>query len=220
MIMNEARYEAAKKRNIHMNRIKGNQTRWVADSGQDVVNKCMDFLFENGEFAPSSIEKDYGVEFITNPIVKVSLGSFYGKMRESVSQWGRLTYSQEKAVLEMIEKAKARIEERAAAKAEQAATAKHVGVIGERSTFDVTVLFVSFYEGTFGKVYIHGMKDAAGNVLIHKGNALLVDIIDGYPRQVKKGEQIRFSATVKEHGTRDGVKQTIVTRPSHADFLE
>ena len=70
-----------------------------------------------------------------------------------------------------------------------------------------------------GKVYIHGMKDAAGNVLIHKGNALLVDIIDGYPRQIKKGEHIRFSATVKEHGVRDGVQQTIVSRPSKGELV-
>ena len=94
-----------------------------------------------------------------------------------------------------------------------------VGTVGERATFDVTVIFVTFYEGTFGKTYVHGLKDAAGNVIIHKGNALLVDIIDSYPRQIKKGEQIRFSATVKEHGTREGVKQTIVARPSRAEFL-
>lgn len=95
-----------------------------------------------------------------------------------------------------------------------------VGTVGDRATFNVTVLFVTFYEGTFGKVYIHGMKDDAGNVIIHKGSALLVDIIDGYPRQIRKGEHVSFSATVKEHGTREGVKQTIVARPSRADFLE
>ena len=127
-------------------------------------------------------------------------------------KYGTLSDAQVAAVTKAVDAALVR--------QEQAKAAGWVGKVGERATFDVTVIFVTFYEGAYGKTYVHGMKDAAGNMLIHKGNALLVDIIDGYPRQVKKGEQIRFSAAVKEHGVRDGVKQTIVTRPSRADFLE
>ena len=36
-IENEARYEAAKQRNIRMNRLIGNRNRWVAESGKEIV---------------------------------------------------------------------------------------------------------------------------------------------------------------------------------------
>ena len=126
-------------------------------------------------------------------------------------KYGTLSDAQVAAVQKTIE--------RELAKKAQDAASGWVGTVGERITVDATVVFVTSYEGVFGTTHVHGLRDAAGNVLIHKGAKLLIDVIDGYPQHVKKGEPVRFSATVKEHGTRDGVKQTILARPSRAEFM-
>ena len=126
-------------------------------------------------------------------------------------KYGTLSDAQVAAVQKTIE--------RQLAKKAQDAASGWVGTVGERITVDATVVFVTSYEGVFGTTHVHGLRDAAGNMLIHKGAKLLVNVIDSYPQQVTKGELVRFSATVKEHGTRDGVKQTILARPSRAEFM-
>lgn len=49
---------------------------------------------------------------------------------------------------------------------------------------------------------VHIMNDEAGNVIVYKGN-----------RIAEKGQRVTMKATVKSHGEREGVKQTIVSRP-------
>jgi hypothetical protein len=58
-------------------------------------------------------------------------------------------------------------------------------------------------EGQFGTSYLHIMNDAQGNVVIYKGTKILGG----------KTETLTVKATVKEHGERDGVKQTKIARP-------
>ena len=84
------------------------------------------------------------------------------------------------------------------------ASSEHVGTVGSRTDFELTLTFYTSFDGTFGTTHIHGFKDATGNVFIYKGSKRL---------DVAKGEQIKFKATIKEHGERDGVKQTILARP-------
>ena len=55
--------------------------------------------------------------------------------------------------------------------------------------------------------YIHICEDAQANVIIYKGKA-------DFPL---KGETATIVATVKEHGLREGVKQTIIQRPKLAN---
>ena len=89
-----------------------------------------------------------------------------------------------------------------AERAADAAQSQHVATVGERIEFTATVTFSTTFEGSFGYVTVTGLKDDAGNVYIQKGKAI-----------GSKGERLVIKATVKEHGARDGVKQTIITRP-------
>lgn len=203
MIHDEAAYQAAIERRIKMNRVKGNQARWLAES--PTAQTCIDFLEACGQFAATDIT-DYDGAFIArraHPVVVASYGDFYSKMQDSFMDWGRLTPGQERAVLGMIEKANARLAARAEAKAADAATSKHVGTIGERRDFDLTCLFRTSFEGSFGYVHIHGFKDADGNTVIYKGSNIIA----------AKGDVVTLKATIKDHGERDGVAQTIISRP-------
>ena len=95
--------------------------------------------------------------------------------------------------------------DRAAQKIEKAATAQHIGTVGERRDFALTLAHVHAFEGTFGPVYIHILNDAEGNVIVYKGNKRLTG---------EKGEVVTFKATIKAHDARDGVAQTILARPA------
>lgn len=77
-----------------------------------------------------------------------------------------------------------------------------VGAVSDKIEFTATVTFVAGFESRFGYTYVTGLRDDAGNILIQKG----VRIGD-------KGDRLTIKATVKEHAVRDGVKQTIITRP-------
>ena len=56
------------------------------------------------------------------------------------------------------------------------------------------------------------MEDADKNVVIYKGNS---DVIGWNPEGPvrSKGDTFTITATVKDHGVRNGVKQTIIQRP-------
>jgi hypothetical protein len=209
-VENEDRYIKAAQERIAFNAIRGNRKRWLAAHADG--ERLVEFLFQFGEFQNRPD--------ITGGLFNSEYGELILNLRNQLDGRGSLSEKQTEIVRKCLAQRIKWAAERAEKRASADAASGWVGTVGERAKFDVTVLFVTFYEGAFGKVYIHGMKDDAGNVIIHKGSALLVDIIDGYPRQINKGERVSFSATVKEHGTREGVKQTIVTRPSRADFVE
>ncbi len=91
----------------------------------------------------------------------------------------------------------------AARQAERVATSLHIGKVGERVELTLTVKFANSYESNFGQFWIVGLEDASANTVIYKGNS---------PFSTTKGETVKVKATVKEHGEREGVKQTIIAR--------
>jgi hypothetical protein len=125
-------------------------------------------------------------------------GGFLAKMFEGLEEWGTLTAGQEAAVRKIM----AQDAEKKAKWAERDAKSGHVGTVGERREFTATVTFVTSFDSQYGIVTITGLRDADDNVLIHKGTGW-----------AEKGDTVTFTATVKDHGERNGVKQTIVTRP-------
>jgi len=203
-IKNAGAYIRATKARIAANAAKGARNRWIAESGEAVVTRCSDFLHERGEFAPiEGTDRFNETHFATHPVVRAAYGAFYSKMRDSLIEWGRLTKGQEQAVLRMIEQAHERIAAREAAKAEKAATAKHIGTVGERRDFDLTIKFMTDFETQFGTTFVHICEDADANVVVYKGSKRIGD----------KGAQIKIKATIKAHDYRDGVAQTIISRP-------
>ena len=85
---------------------------------------------------------------------------------------------------------------------EQNKTAQWIGAVGDRIEITGTIISRIAYASTFGLVVISVLKDEAGNIFVQKGRGI-----------GDKGEEVTVKATVKEHTTREGVKQTIITRP-------
>lgn len=81
------------------------------------------------------------------------------------------------------------------------ANSRHIGKVGARLTTTVAVAVVLTFDGYYGPTYLTIARDDAGNVIVSKG-----------ARWAKSGERAQIVATVKEHGERDGVAQTIVQR--------
>jgi hypothetical protein len=132
---------------------------------------------------------------------------FMGNMAFALDTYGKLTPKQSEAVLKGIEARAARKAEWADKKAALDATRQHIGTVGEKVTVTLTTMHIVVLDGIYGTNYIFICEDADQNVIIYKGKS------DSFPN---KGETATITATVKEHGVRDGVKQTIIQRPKKA----
>ena len=78
---------------------------------------------------------------------------------------------------------------------------RHFGTVGKRETFTLTVERVNSIESQYGVTHIHTMRDAAGNVAVWFAT-----------REKLENRTYQLLATVKSHGVRDGIAQTVVTR--------
>lgn len=186
-VENEEAYIRATGARIAANRVKGGYKRFFA------AHPDADVLIDYVENRVSDAQIAHGIS-------KRPDASFIDSCWVGIHTFGGLTDKQAQAVRNSIAKA---AERHAAFKAADALS-KHVGTVGDRTDFNLTLTFYTSFDGTFGTTHIHGFKDASGNVFIYKGSKRL---------DVAKGEQIKFKATIKEHGERDGVKQTILARP-------
>lgn len=197
-VENEAAYIRAAQARIRANAVRGRRKRWLETS--PTAQTCVDFLTQDGDFA-SIYRWDDEIEgerfHALHPVVKAAAGDFYAKMGDQLAEWGSLSEKQEAAVLRMIDRAKERI----AARAEKAASAQWVGTVGERREFALDVVHVHMMDGIYGTTYITIMTDADGNTIVQKG-AHIAD----------KGASVKIKATIKAHGERESVRQTIVCR--------
>lgn len=127
------------------------------------------------------------------------------------AKYGSMSDKQEKFLAGLLDSIARRDEVRAlwaARLAERVATSTHIGKVGDRVELTVTVKFANSYDSNFGQFWIVGLEDASANTVIYKGNS---------PFSTTKGETVKLKATIKEHGERDGVKQTIIARAKVLD---
>ena len=124
---------------------------------------------------------------------------FWGSMADAIGEWGALTEGQTKAVRNSIEKDA----QRRAEWAKRDAGSQHIGTVGERQSFTFNVTIVSSWDSMYGTTYLHVCRDADGNIIIYKGS-----------NPWNAGDKITCMAKVKEHSEREGVKQTIIQRPT------
>lgn len=129
---------------------------------------------------------------------------FMGSMAQALDAYGKLTPKQSEAILKGIDARAAKRAEWASEKAALDAKRAHIGSIGQKVTLTLTVVHVVVLEGMYGTTYIHICEDADENVVIYKGSS---NAIPG------KGHTVNVTAIVKDHGVRDGVKQTVIQRP-------
>jgi hypothetical protein len=219
-----AAYEAAIRNRIKANAAKTRRKNWLASHAD--AQRLWDWLYGLDEFDSrfscglvsdehlnhncADMERCLDKGVIEHPTrVGMFAGNFGGvllEMREAIMEWGGLTDKQ----TDLVRRALARAEERVvnADKRRQEriqadrAVSKHIGTVGERREFELTVNKVFSFDGTYGVTYINICKDVDGNVVIYKGS-------NGY----EQDETLTVKATVKAHEERDGVKQTLIARP-------
>jgi hypothetical protein len=133
---------------------------------------------------------------------------FMGSMASALDNFGKLSPKQCEAVLKGIDTRAAKKAEWVSEKAALDAKRDHVGTVGQKVTMTLTVVHLVVLEGMYGTTYIHICEDADQNVVIYKGNS---SAIPG------KGHTVTVIATIKEHGVRDGVKQTVIQRPKSVE---
>jgi len=180
---------------------------WL-DTYPDAVT-LRDWLFGQGEFeGKTDLTGVYHEHPLHRGIYVGNFGQFLAGLRDQLITRGHLSERQTQIVRDSLAKKRAWAAERAvkaaAEAATSAATSRHVGFVGSRQDFDLRVQWVKRYEGTFGATYFHGLKDLEGNVVIYKGSKCLG----------RKDDAIRVKATVIEHGIRDGIAQTVISRPA------
>lgn len=138
-------------------------------------------------------------------------GEIVKKMRDALMNWGSLTPKQTDLVRSMITRAEAKVatreQDRAAKLAADQAGSQHLGTVGERTVFTLTVERILSFETQFGLTHINLCRAQDSSVVVYKGSNRLVDIDAPLPALVV------CKATVKAHEYRDGVAQTIISRP-------
>jgi len=135
--------------------------------------------------------------------------NFIGSMASAFDTYGKLTPKQCDAIRNGIAKRKARQAEWDDQRAKLNASREHVGAVGDKLTMALTLKKSIELDSRFGVTFINILEDDKRNVLIYKGNADAVT-------RMQEGETLELTFTVKEHGVRDGVKQTVIQRPKLA----
>lgn len=137
---------------------------------------------------------------------------FLGSLAKAFDTYGKLSPKQCDAVRKMIATSDARRAEWASKKAEIDAKREHIGAIGQKMTLTLTLKKRIELQGASFSYYDSGItdllifEDSSANVIIYKGKS---DAL----YNVREGDTVTLTATIKAHGVRDGVKQTIIQRP-------
>jgi hypothetical protein len=186
-IEHEAAWLAGRKRNILMNARK----TWLANTPR--AHEILDAV-------------DAGRAYDNNGRESYKEG-FMGSMAQALDSYGKLTPKQCEAILKGVDARAAKRAEWASEKAALDAKRAHIGTVGQKVTMTLTVVHVVVLDGMYGTTYIHICEDADQNVVIYKGTS---NAMPG------KGHTVTVTATIKEHGVRDGIKQTVIQRPKAA----
>lgn len=186
-VEHQAAWEAGRKRNILANARK----TWEANTLR--ANEIMDAI-DSGR-----VYDDYG-----NVSHKEG---FMGSMAHAFDTFGKLSPKQCEAILKGIDTRAAKKAEWASEKAAMDAKRSHIGNIGDKITMTLTTVHIVILDSVYGTNYIFIMEDADRNVVIYKGKSECIP---------NKGDTATVVATIKEHGVRDGIKQTVIQRPKAA----
>lgn len=108
---------------------------------------------------------------------------------------------------------------------DEAKTSNFVGQIGEAKFFEATVVFWKSFEGDFGTRFLTMLKDDCGNALKYWNNFNIIDPIEAQAngtdgkRVARKGDKIKFKATIKDHDIYKDVKSTVLSRARKAELI-
>lgn len=129
---------------------------------------------------------------------------FLASMCDAVQSRGMLTENQVAAARKVIDKIRAEDKRRE--------EATYIGAIGERLVLTLTVdkiVDITFRDAggyaRFGSRYLFICRDEHGNAITYKGNSHAMP---------GEGETATVKATIAEHTEYNGLKQTVISRPS------
>lgn len=128
---------------------------------------------------------------------------FQRQMKEHLQIIGSFSDKQRDAIQKMMQ----REEERDRIKQ----NSEWLGEIGKPIEVEAAIAFQTCWASDFGwpRVFTYlTVLHQGDNVLVYKGNRL-----------GERGEKVKGKFTVKEHGERDGTKQTIINRPRNLQVL-
>ena len=124
---------------------------------------------------------------------------FYKSIWNNFNHYGSMS----EKVCDIVRRDIAKQSERKAAMIAADSKSMHVGTIGVRQDFTLTIRATTSFETDFGMCFLYIMADQSGNIVVYKGQNL------GY----SKGETVTGKATVKAHTVRETINQTIISRP-------
>lgn len=130
--------------------------------------------------------------------------NFFGSLAKALNTYGKLSPKQCEAVRKCMVKDQERQAGFKAIRDARKTLSNHIGTVGERLDLTLTIAHVVEIPTDYGLMLIHIMSDADQNRVIYKGSKRLAD----------KGETVTLKATIKDHGEREGEKQTIIARPA------
>lgn len=175
--------------------------------------KRREFLAREAEFAIGELDKQF-------PGFREALETDHFVVRDirnRLTRYGDVSDKQVALVLSIAAEEK-RAAEREAARRAGRALSEHVGEVGKRRLFRVVLDAMPHWETAYGTQYCLLLRDPNGNRIVWKTSSPpLVEVPEvGWSRQrgPEHGDVFEFVARVKEHGERDGEKQTVVTRPT------
>ena len=96
-------------------------------------------------------------------------------------------------------------------------------MVGKRARFELKVKKVMAFEGMYGITFINILKDDDDNTFVYKGtrtfNNEWVEDENGFSNPVGI-KRVAFDAMVKAHEEYEGLKQTILARPTKIEVIE
>lgn len=92
----------------------------------------------------------------------------------------------------------------------------HVGLVGKREVFKLTVYKINSFESRYGTTYIYLMYDENYNMVVYKGGFLSKkgeDENGNYSDRIDDEKPHNIECKVKKHDVFQGIKQTVIERP-------
>jgi hypothetical protein len=177
----------------------------AATTARIIANANKTFCKTYEDYAEIEAFLSLGVE-VDEDDRKTYKDNFVGSLAAAYANYGKLSEKQVAAVRKCIADRNARKIEWASKQAAIDAAREHIGTVGEKVTLTLTLKKVINVENKFGVVGIFIFEDTEKNVVIYKGNSSAV-------WELAEGEVVTLKASIKEHGVRNGVKQTLIQRP-------
>jgi len=140
------------------------------------------------EWADSLVDRDGNSDYEHNVSVLAQIGSIEWKTAGIAA-----------SIVSVAQRNRAREAERKYL----AATRTHVGTVGKRQIFTLTLVDRKYFESQWGVTVFHRFSDHDGNILIWMAST---------DPQISVGSVYRVKATVKAHDDYHGVPQTKITR--------